>query len=112
MRALTAIGNIDDTEALREKVDQSYNADKVFGSVPANIVGIGDYGVGPGQQYGMFRPPFTGQVVQKPGIQSYNASYGGSYEFGGMYEEGGEYYLDQKQIADILANGGTIEYLD
>ena len=28
------------------------------------------------------------------------------------FEEGGEYYMDENEINNILARGGSIEYLD
>jgi hypothetical protein len=49
--------------------------------------------------------PYNMTPVEQPG----NAGF---MKYGGMYNGGGELYMDEDEIKQILAEGGSVEYLD
>jgi len=93
-------------------------ADNVFMSAsPANRIGSrGRYvqtGMGSGMMDSQNMTP-----IYEPGA-NYNfgnpymtGAYGGSFAYGGMYQEGDEVELSQDEIDYIMANGGSITYID
>lgn len=117
----TSILNQQDARNAKKKMKSLQGADANF--MTQNAGNRGTYGQ-TGAYNGVFNP-YNMNPVQQPGqnfgqMGSPNQfAYGGGYNFGGNmeyhqvnpYEVGGEYDLDESQIAQILASGGTVEYL-
>jgi hypothetical protein len=79
---------------------QKQGADNSFLPLPASMRSRGDYDT----NSGMLRPDKM-VPVQFPG----GAPTGYGYS---SYKSGGEYYMNENDIAQILAGGGEIEYID
>lgn len=75
----------------------NYNSDNMYGA--SNIKDRGDY-VQYGQRLGMFRDPEEGQKRT-----------GRTKQYGGAMNVDDEVYMTDEEIADFLANGGSLEYL-
>lgn len=97
--AITSIANsVQDRKAM-QRMKSMQNADNLFYSTPAGD--RGDYDI----NSGMFRP--NDMVPVQFAGQNFG-SRGSKY----TYQEGGEYELSDDEIAEILRNGGEIEYID
>ena len=75
------------------------SADQVFGEMNTFR---GDY-----DPFGNFRPD------QKVPVEESGYNFKSPYaKMGGSYKKGGEYYLTQREIDEIIAMGGQVEFLD
>ena len=102
MEALTSMANIPDMLHAQQQAQNRTHADMAFTAIPPNAGSRGDYDI----KSGRFR-----ENQQTPAQFQSMARFGGSFAMGG-FQEGGEYYLDENEIERILAEGGTVEYLD
>lgn len=96
---LTSLANVDDANANRQRMNNMTLGPNAFSAVQGTQ---GNWNP-TGMSYGMFNPNAMG-IVEQPGMGM--VKYGG-----GMYEEGGAYELDDDQINQILANGGSVTYI-
>jgi hypothetical protein len=91
-------------------------ADNVFMSAsPANRIGSRGRYVQTGMGSGMMDPQNMTPIYEPGANYDFSnpyVAYGGSYAYGGAYQEGGEYELSQDEINYIMANGGSITYID
>lgn len=99
IQGATALANARERRKAEEDAQRMTLADNQFYAAPANRMGrMGEYDM----NLGYFMPNQMG-VIQQPGQIAMN---GGYKQMGGIVE------LDQDEIDYILANGGSIEYLD
>lgn len=118
---ITSIFNQQNTRNAKARMKSLQGADANFAAMPAG--NRGTYGQ-TGAYNGVFNP-FNMTPVQQPGMNFGQVgspivfAYGGGYNFGGnmnyhqqsSLREGGEYDLDDDVINEILAAGGTVEYI-
>ena len=83
-----------------EKLRRRFGADSVFQPTPYSQASRGDYD----PNTGMFRPNMMVPT-------QFQGGYGMGYGYG-SYQSGGEYYMDDNDIQQILAQGREIEYID
>ena len=96
---------LDQAKQQNEMYANNFNADSLYGA--STNKDKGDY-VAYGQQTGMFRPNETGQETM--GRFAYGQS--GGYMQEGGYAEGDEVDMTEEELAEFLANGGQVEYLN
>jgi hypothetical protein len=100
-----AMRGLDQAKQQNEMYANNFNADSLYGA--STNKDKGDY-VAYGQQTGMFRPNETGQETM--GRFAYGQS--GGYMQEGGYAEGDEVDMTEEELAEFLANGGQVEYLN
>ena len=96
---------LDQAKQQNEMYANNFNADSLYGA--STNKDKGDY-VAYGQQTGMFRPNETGQETM--GRFAYGQS--GGYMQEGGYAEGDVVDMTEEELAEFLANGGQVEYLN
>jgi hypothetical protein len=96
-------------ERMKEKMAENSAADVVMQGEAANRIGSkGRWMEGTGVM-----DPNNMQVIQQPGNIYAGESQTSFTKFGGpKYNMGGEQYLTEDEITQVLANGGSVEYLD
>lgn len=99
---LTNMFNQDDRNAAKKREQELYGAENNFLTRPGGD--RGEYG-----QTGMY----TGEFVpnQMTPVQ-FSGKGPSQYKCGGQYEEGGEYEMTEEELAEFIANGGEVEYID
>lgn len=102
MEGLTSVLNQGDQRNARDRMKSLQGADANFAATQAG--NRGTYGQ-TGAYNGVFNP-YNMTPVQQPG-QNF-----GQMGSNNIYQEGGEYMMDDEDIQQFLAMGGTIQYLD
>lgn len=99
------MGRLDSAKKEKEMYQNNFTSDNLYGA--STNKDRGDY-VAYGQQTGLFRPDQTGQETM--GRFAYGQS--GGYMQSGGYFEGDEVDMTEDELAEFLANGGEVEYLE
>jgi hypothetical protein len=102
MSMLSSLGEARDRRAIEEGMKQRMMGDAVFQPVGAGDTSRGSYTVNRGD----FRPDQTTPVQ----FQGWNQGMIGSGQT--QYQQGGEYTMSDEEVAQFLAMGGQIEYID
>ena len=107
---LTSRFNIAERNKFAEQMRRNTFADNQF--IGLQEPNRGDYNW-TGMSTGMLRPNNYVQVEQPGVLPTYFSKYGGSFQDGGYTEDTENIYeLTDDEIQEILANGGSVEYLD